>query len=217
MGQVLTKNEYPREDYYFGMLEDMRLIFTNYGMWLQRKKLSDNIENYVEYLNNQEVIENEDKIKKFISRLKTGEYKVILYNGQSPILKDNMGFADLVICDLNEDSRVELIDNDVIVIHTDRETIELKGYKDMNSNEIIARKYLDECQNDLVIKDNEEQLEFREENFHKIDVEDYYDKCKDIIDIDIFIGDESDPIWRMNWDAIWVEYSSGLRELWQKM
>lgn len=217
METSVKRNEYPREDYYFGMLEDLRLIFTNYGKWLQREKLSDSIENYIDYLNNQEVIENEDKINKFMDRLKTGEYKVVLYNGQSPILKDNIGFADLVICDLNERSTIELIDNDTIVIHTDRETIELKGYKDMSNNEIIARKYLDECQNDLVIKDKEEQSEFREDNFHKIEEERFYDKCKEIVAIDIFIGDESDPIWRMNWDALWVEYSSGHRELWQRM
>jgi len=210
------KNEYPREDYYLKMQMDCRKVLVGYGRYLEKNEIKGqgDIEDYEDFLNNAELIENENKIYDFINKLKTEEYKVILYNGQTPILKDDIGFMDFVLDDLNEDSTVEL-GNDIIVIHMDKETIELKGYKEMSDNEIIARKYLDECQNDLVIKDNEEQSEFREDNFIDIEKENYYDKCKDIIDIDIFIGDESDPIWRMNWDAIWVTYEDR-KELWQR-
>jgi len=195
---------------------DCRKVLVGYGRYLEKNEIKGqgDIEDYEDFLNNAELIENENKIYDFINKLKTEEYKVILYNGQTPILKDDIGFMDFVLDDLNEDSTVEL-GNDIIVIHMDKETIELKGYKEMSDNEIIARKYLDECQNDLVIKDNEEQSEFREDNFIDIEKENYYDKCKDIIDIDIFIGDESDPIWRMNWDAIWVTYEDR-KELWQR-
>jgi hypothetical protein len=98
-----------------------------------------------DYLNNKKVIENEDKIYEFVNRLKIGEYKSILYNGQTPILEDDTGFLDFILDDLNEDSTVKLINNDVLVIHTDKEIIELKGYKDMSDKEIVARKYLDQC------------------------------------------------------------------------
>lgn len=210
------RNEYPREDYYLKMQMDCRKVLVGYGRYLEKNKISgQGCEDYENYLNNMRLIENENNIYDFINKLKTEEYKVILYNRESPILEDDIGIVELVLDDLNEDSTVELIDNDTIVIHTDRETIELKGYKNMSDKEIVARKYLDKCEGTLIIKDNEEQSEFRDDNFHKIDIEGYYDKCKDIVDIDIFIGDESDPVWRMNWDAIWVTYEDK-KELWQR-
>lgn len=214
---INNEKEYSRRNYFNDMI-DLRKVFVGYGRWLEQRNIcgQGSIENYEEYLIEGKIIENENVINSFIGRLKTGEYKVILYNGQSPILKDNMGFADLIICDLNEDSTVELIDNDVIIIHTDRETIKLKGYKDMSDFEIIARKYLDQCEGTLVIKDNEMQTEFTEDNFIDIEKEKYYDKCKDIVDIDIFVGDESDSVWRMNWDAIVVTYRNNYEELWQR-
>ena len=86
----------------------------------------------------------------------------------------------------------------------------------MSDYEIVARKYLDKCEGTLIIKDDEMQVEFREDNFINIEHKGYYDKCKNIIDIDIFIGEESDPVWRMNWDAIWVTYKDTRKELWQR-
>jgi len=211
------KNEYPRENYYFGMQMDMRKIFVGYGRYLAKNDIKGqgSIEDYEMFLNSSELIENENKIYEFIDKLETGEYKVTLYNGQTPLMKDDMGLIELVLNDLNTDSTVSLISNDEIVIHTDKETIKLKGCKDMSDGEIIARKYLYSCEGTLIIKDNAMQVEFRDDNFHNIDDEGWYDKCKDIIDIDIFIGDESDPIWRMNWDAIWVAYEDR-KELWQR-
>jgi hypothetical protein len=127
-----------------------------------------------DYLNNKKVIENEDKIYEFVNRLKIGEYKSILYNGQTPILEDDTGFLDFILDDLNEDSTVKLINNDVLVIHTDKEIIELKGYKDMSDKEIVARKYLDQCEGTLIIKDHEMQVEFTDKNFINIEKVDYY-------------------------------------------
>jgi hypothetical protein len=155
-------------------------------------------------------------INNFMDKLKTKEYKVILYNRQTPILKNDLGLINLIISDLNEDSEIELSEN-TLIIHNEEETINLIGYKEMSNEEIFARQYLDKCEGTLVIKDYEMQVEFTEENFHDIESECYYDKCKDIVDVIPLIEDENDPIWRMNWDAIWILYDDNHKELWQRM
>lgn len=163
-----------------------------------------------------ELAEMENEICNFVSRLEEGNYKVILYNNQTPILADDLGLIEYVVSDLTEESQVELKNNDVIIIHTENETIELKGRKRMSDGEIFARRYLDECDwtGSLIVKDYEMQLDFREDNFR--DPKSFYKKCKDIINIRGFIGDETDPIWRMNWDSYWMTYKDGSRELWQR-
>ena len=109
----------------------------------------------------------ENKICDFVSKLEEGKYKVILYNDQTPILADDLGLVEFILCDLTEESTVELKNNDVMVIHIENETIELTGRKRMSDGEIFARKYLDECDwtSSLIIKDDEMQLDFREDNF----------------------------------------------------
>lgn len=163
-----------------------------------------------------ELVGMEDKICDFVSKLENGDYKVILYNNQSPILADNLGLVEMIVCDLTEESIVELKDNDYMVIHTANETIELKGRKRMSDGEIFARQYLDECEGsgNLIIKDSEMQLEMREDNFKN--AKDFYKRCKDVITIRQFLGDESDPVWRMNWDALCITYRDNSRELWQR-
>jgi hypothetical protein len=159
--------------------------------------------------------ENEGLINEFRDRLLYEEYKVILYNGQTPILYDDTGIIDLIISDLDEESIVE-INNDKLVIHIKNNTIELTEYKEMSDYEIFARQYLDECGDSyLIIKDNEMQVEMREDNFHE--VKSFYKKCKDIINIRGFLGYDADSsIYKMNWDAIWVYYNDGSKELWQR-
>lgn len=167
----------------------------------------------------EEVIQQkENQINNFASRLTAGQYKVILYNGQTPILTDDLGFIELIIDDLDEDSKIELKGN-VMTIHTETEIIELKGRKRMTDGEIFARQYLDMCEGsrNLIIKDDEEQIEMREDNFK--DASKYYSKCRDIVNIRQFIKDESkkvDRIYNMNWDCLWISYKSGNRELWQR-
>lgn len=169
-------------------------------------------------------IKNEemDKLKKkeviinnFVRRLLNGQYKAVLYNGLTPILKDEVRLIEFVLSDLDEESILEL-NNDILVIHNKNEKVELIGCVEMSDYEIVTRKYLDKCECTLIIKDDEMQVEFREDNFINIEDKGYYDKCKNIIDIDIFIGEESDPVWRMNWDAIWVTYKDTRKELWQR-
>jgi hypothetical protein len=163
--------------------------------------------------NNQSVEEMESQINNFASRLTTGQYKVILYNGQTPITTDNMkSFIDCIVYDLTEESTIQL-KGDVMVIHTETETIELKGRKRMSDGEIFARRYLDECEDTLIIKDNEEQIEMREDNFKN--ARQFYNKCKNIINIRGFF-DENDPNYNMNWDAIWVLFRNGDKMLWQR-
>lgn len=160
-----------------------------------------------------ELIEMENKIYSFVNRLEHDEYKVILYNNQTPILADDLGIIELIRDDLTEESTIELND-DIMVIHTDIEKVELKGYKEMSDGEIFARQYLDRCEDTIIIKDNEEQIEMREDNFHES--KDFYEKCKEIVNIRKFIGDESDRTYRMNWDCLWMTYRNGNRELWQR-
>ncbi|MVX64627.1 hypothetical protein GKZ28_13085 [Clostridium chromiireducens] len=165
------------------------------------------------------IMEMENKICNFVSRLEDGEYKVILYNNQTPILADDLGLFEFIVSDLDEESTVELKNNDVMVIHIENETIMLTGRKRMTEGEIFARKYLDECDSSgsLIIKDHEMQIEMREDNFK--DAKDFYKKCKDIVNIRGFIKDESkkvDEVYNMNWDCFWMTYRNGSRELWQR-
>jgi hypothetical protein len=174
-------------------------------------------ENEMEF--GKELVEMENKICDFVSRLEDGDYKVILYNDQTPILADDLGLVELIVCDLDEKSKVEFKNNDTLVIHNEDETIELTGRKRMHDGEIFARKYLDECEwsGSLIIKDSEMQIEMREDNFKNSS--EYYSKCKDIVNIRGFVKDESkkvDEIYNMNWDAFWMTYRNGSRELWQR-
>ncbi|UYZ34183.1 hypothetical protein OD350_18230 [Clostridium beijerinckii] len=166
-----------------------------------------------------ELMEMENKICDFVSRLEQGKYKVILYNNQTPVLADDLGLIEYVVSDLDEESTVEIKNNDTIIIHIENETIELKGRKRMSDGEIFARRYLDECDwtGSLIIKDHEMQIEMREDNFH--DPKSFYKKCKDIVNIRGFVKDESkkvDEVYNMNWDCFWMFYKNGSSELWQR-
>jgi hypothetical protein len=212
-----NEQNYLRKEYFNTMI-DLRKIFVGYGRWLEQRNIcgQGSLESYEQYLNEGKIIENENLIDEFVSELQNGKYKVILYNKQTPILKDDLGLINLIISDLNEDSEVELNKN-TLIIHNEEEIIELTGEKIMSDEEIFARQYLDRCEGTLIIKDEEMQLDMREDNFHDIEYEGYYNKCKDIVDVTCFIGDETDPVWRMNWDAIWVIYKDNHEELWQRM
>lgn len=166
-----------------------------------------------------ELVEMEGKICDFVSRLEDGDYKTILYNNQTPILKGALGLIEFIVCDLTEESTVEFKNNDTIVIHNEEEIIELTGRKRMSDGEIFARRYLDECvgSGNLIIKDSEEQIEMLEDNFKN--ASEYYSKCRSIVNIRGFVKDKNkkvDKIYNMNWDAFWMTYKDGSRELWQR-
>ncbi|WP_026887833.1 hypothetical protein [Clostridium beijerinckii] len=176
------------------------------------------MERYYSIEDGKKLVKMENKICNFVSKLETGEYKAILYNGQTPILADDLGLVEFIVADLTEESKIELKGNKLI-IHNEDEIIELIGRKRMHDGEIFARKYLDECDwsGGLIIKDDEMQIEMREDNFHE--AKGFYKKCKDIVCIRRFVKDESkkvDRIYNMNWDCLWMTYRNGNRELWQR-
>ncbi len=169
-------------------------------------------ENEMEF--GKELVKMESQICDFVSRLEEGQYKVILYNGQTPITKDDLGLVECIVDYLYEESKVELKNNDTLVIHTENEIIELTGRKRMSDGEIFARKYLDQCEctGSLIVKDSLEQMELREDNIK--DSKDYYRKCKSIASIRIVL--EDDKNYAMNWDAIIIGFRSGSNEIWQR-
>ncbi len=163
-----------------------------------------------------ELVEMKGKICAFAERLEFGGYKAILYNGKTPILEGDLGIIELILEDIKENTAVEL-NGDKLTIHMKNEVITLTGHEEMSDGEIFARNYLDMCEDSyLVIKDNEMQVEMREDNFHDIKAEGFYDKCKDITNIRDFLGyDEESSVYKMNWDAIIVSFADH-RELWQR-
>lgn len=213
-----SEYEYPRRDYYYKILEDSRNIFIGFGKWLYEKGIEKQgtINDYETYLIEKDLEEKIDIINEFKDRLSYGGYKVILYNGQVPILEDDTRLINLILQDIDENTIVEL-NGDILTIHIKNEIIELTGYEEMNDLEIFVRNYLNECGECLVIKDDEMQVEMREDNFHDIVREGFYDKCKDIINIEDFLGyNEESSIYKMNWDAVIVTYKDGSVELWQR-
>jgi hypothetical protein len=213
MEMSINNYNYQRGRYYFNMQNDMRNTFVNFGKWLERDRLEDNINNYEEYLNNSKMIESKNTISKFVDKLLNGDYKVILYNGQTPILEDDTGIINLIFQDITEESIVEL-NNDSLIIHNENVTVTLTGHEDMSEGEIYARRYLDSCEGSyLIVKDNPSQVEMREDNCKN--TEEFYDRCSNIVCIRTFSEDDED--YKMNWDAIWVYYDGQDKpELWQR-
>ena len=167
--------------------------------------------------NNQTIEAMENQINSFAARLTTGEYKTILYNNQTPILKDNLGIISLITSDIDEDSTIQLKGN-VMTIHTEDETITLTGRKRMKKGEIILRQYLsEECwDGEIIIRDRLDQIEIEQKNIHKID-DVFIRKCKDVVNIRT-IEDEDDPNYNNNWDCLLVRFKENpLVELvWQR-
>jgi hypothetical protein len=156
----------------------------------------------------------EDLINEFKDELLYGSYKVILYNGQVPILEDDTRLIDYIMECLEESTLVEL-SGDILTIHMKNEIVILTGYEHMSDYEIFARNFLFECDDELIVKDNIDQVEMREDNFKES--KDYYSKCNQIVNIEDFLGyDEESSVYKMNWDAIIIEYSCGNFEIWQK-
>jgi hypothetical protein len=206
----ITRNEY------YNLLMDSREIFTGYGRYLQENGIkNDTIEDYENYLCNKDLTDSTNIINNFVDRLNSKQYKVILYNGQTPILEDDTGIIDLIINDLNNKSIVEF-NGDILTIHNEEEIINLIGYKDVSDGEIFARQYLDTCEyGDLIIKDYLGQVKFEDINFKN--AKDYYSKCKAITNIRT-VPEDSEH-YKMNCDCIIVGYGENdnfTEEIWQR-
>lgn len=170
-------------------------------------------------MSTEEVIQAmENQINNFAGRLTTGEYKVILYNGQTPITTDNMeSFIDCIVYDLDEDSTIQLKGN-VMTIHTENEEIKLTGRKRMSQGEIILRKYLsEECYDgNIIIRDRLDPIEIEEENIKTID-DVFIRRCKDVVNIRMIL-DEDDPNYNNNWDCLLVRFKQNpsVEQVWQR-
>jgi hypothetical protein len=208
----ITRNEF------YNLLIDSREIFTGYGRYLQENGIkNDTIEDYENYLCNKDLTDSINIINNFVDRLNNKQYKVILYNGQTPILEDDTEIIDLIINDLNNKSIVEF-NGDILTIYNEEEIINLIGYKNMSDGEIFARQYLDTCEyGDLIVKDSLDQIEFEDRNFKNIKKCDYYEKCKYITNIRI-VPEDSEH-YKMNWDCIIVGFGEEdfVEEIWQRV
>jgi len=83
---INNQTQYPREDYYYGMMEDIRNTFINYGKNLERNNISGygTIEDYETFLQFQEAQEE--------------EFNVDVYeNNPSPKAEDYLMFVDFLI------------------------------------------------------------------------------------------------------------------------
>jgi hypothetical protein len=215
--ETIIQTEMKREDYYEGTIMDIRNLFINYGHWLERNGIENegSIDDYVQYLNERSMADNIKIVNDFVTRLYINEYKVILYNGQTPILEDNTGIINIIINDLNDKSIVEF-NGDILTIHNEEEIINLIGYKDVSDGEIFARQYLDTCEyGDLIIKDYLGQVKFEDINFKN--AKDYYSKCKAITNIRT-VPEDSEH-YKMNCDCIIVGYGENdnfTEEIWQR-
>lgn len=164
--------------------------------------------------------EKQGLLYEFGDKLITGEYDAILYNGKTPITAQDPSLLEFIIEMLEDRDKVKVNSNSSITVTTGNEVIKLKGYKHMSDGEIILRNYLCECGDTLIVKDDAKQLLMREDNFHDIDKEGIWNKCKHVVNIRSFIKDTTkkiDEIYNMNWDAILVHFKGQNQpELWQR-
>ncbi len=168
---------------------------------------------------NQSMEDKENLINDFAGRLIAGEYKAILYNNQNVYTSEDIEtLANVIICDLDDESTVQFKNANTLVIHTEDETITLKGRERMKDGEIILRKYLnEECwDGSIIIRDRLDQIEIEEENIKTID-DAFVRRFKDVINIRM-ITDKEDPNYNNNWDCLLVRFKQNpsVEEVWQK-
>jgi len=213
-------------------LNTIKNLYIQYGRFCEYYEItdSDSMFNYELYLSCGSIewnIDNkefesveENQLYTFLRRLKIGEYKAIIINERTPLIledKSNIEFwENQLYCDLT-DSIIEVGYDTLKIInkHND-ETVLLEGLEEISKGEIFTRQYLDNCEGDLIVKDSLEQIELREDNFVK-DIIDYYNKCKDIVNIRTV--PEDDEHYKMNWDCIIVGFGEGIEyveEIWQR-
>jgi len=157
----------------------------------------------------------ENQLYNFFRRLKTEDYRAILVNDKE-VLTDDDRFKDNFYKSLIErldDATIIMGYDSLKVIHNNGEINELIGYEEMSYFEILTRQFLNnECGEDfgLVVKDDAWQNEFEDNQFK--DVNDYYEKCKNIKFAEFIEENKS-----MNGNAIKVQYKEGNTEIWQPL
>jgi len=157
----------------------------------------------------------ENQLYNFFRRLKTGIYRSILVNDKEVLIDDD-NLTDCLyktLVEKIENSSIVMGCDSLKVIHIYGEISELKGYDEMSYFEIFTRQFLNnECGEDfgLVVKDDAWQNEFEDNQFK--DVNDYYEKCKNIKFAEFIEENKS-----MNGNAIKVQYKEGNTEIWQPL
>lgn len=149
-------------------------------------------------LKNQTINEKERIMLEYFSKLKNGQYKAIICDELYYTKEDNI--YDIVnILLLDEPSRVEVI-NDDLVIHNKKNVV-LKGYKEINKQEIEIRQFLESCYCEVYVQDIDD--DFIDNNAKYYEVEELIDKIKYIINVNV-----------VNRNRIKVEYKKGNIEYW---
>ncbi|WP_252251328.1 hypothetical protein [Clostridium sp. VAP52] len=134
----------------------------------------------------------------YFSRLKSGQYEAIIDDELYYTEEDNM--YDIVnILLLEEPSEVEVI-NDDLVIHNEKNVI-LKGYKEINNQEVIIRQFLEDCYCEVYVQDIDD--DFIDNNAKYYEIEELIDRIKDIVNVRI-----------INRNRMKVEYEKENIEYW---
>jgi hypothetical protein len=208
---------------------NIKNLYIQYGRFCEYYEIedSDNLNNYDQYLSCGAIEWNidrkefnsieENQLYTFMRRFKTGDYKAMLFNEEIPIINDDYSesYIKYIFNELEDNSKIEVGFDTLRIIQNDGEEIFLEGMENISDGEIIARKFLNNCDNALIVKDSLGQTEFRDDNFK--DIKDYYNKCKYITNIRIIPKDNE--YYKMNWDCIIVGFKLNedfVEEIWQK-
>lgn len=149
-------------------------------------------------LKNQTINEQEKIMLGYFSRLKSRQYEAIIGDELYYTEEDNI--YDIVnILLLDEPSRVEII-NDDLVIHNEKNVI-LKGYKEINKQEIKIRQFLESCYCEVYVQDIDD--DFIADNAKYYEAEELIDRIKYIVNVRI-----------INRNRIKVEYKKRNIEYW---
>jgi hypothetical protein len=202
-------------------------LFIQYGRFCEYYEIvdADYIGNYELFLSCGNIEWNIDKqnfnsikenqLYNFFRRLKTEDYRAILLNDKEVLTNDDK-FTKYYYKSLIErldDVSIVLGCDSLKVIHINGEINILKGYEEMSYFEIFTRQFLmNECGEDfgLVVKYDVWQDEFDESQIK--DVNDYYEKCKDIKFAEFIEENKS-----MNGNTISIHYKDDKTEIWQPL
>jgi hypothetical protein len=144
----------------------------------------------------------ENLVYVFLRRLKTGEYKCILMDGQASILADEF-------YSLYEYVREELINSELklgcdrIKIISNKRDLLLEGIENISQAEIKARKFLSKCEDNVIVR-KDTINDISENNFKEIDG--FYELTKDVVKVEDIDNED---------DCIRVTYENNKNEIWQ--
>jgi hypothetical protein len=207
---------YDRSDY-----SETELLYIEYGRFCEHYGLdTDDLDNYESFLNcgnyNWDIdgIEfknvKENLLYVFLKRLKTDEYKCILFDGRIAITNNEEDIETLrrFVYDEMLDNEVVISKDTLEVIYPNRPTLFLKGIYDMTDSEIEARKFISGCGDNIIVRENKPfDYLVEEDNFR--DIDEFYGLVKDIIKVEKIDEDKE-----MNWDSIRVYFKDRI-EIWE--